>query len=232
MRCALVRLEARTCDVRLVCRGARAGCSAGPFAHRRRLERRVGVAVARPCGAGRAVISAKGRTNLGMVRYEDFIQTDASINPGNSGGALVDLDGALVGINTAIFTKTGGSQGIGFSIPVSMVVEVVEDILEDGVVNRGWLCAVVVDVDKTMLRNLEISEGIRVEGVVRESPAADMGLLTNDIVVGFQGASIREATRFRLLIARMKPGEDFALEVLRSGKRRTLKGTLGHADPE
>ncbi|MEN0063565.1 MAG: trypsin-like peptidase domain-containing protein [Myxococcota bacterium] len=189
------------------------------------------LAVGTPFGIGQTVtmgiVSAKGRSNVGIVRYEDFIQTDAAINPGNSGGALVDLDGTLVGINTAIFSRSGGSQGIGFSIPASMASEIVEDILNDGQVDRGYLGVMIGNIDDMRARALSIDGGVRIQGVESGTPAAAAGLRDNDIVVAFQGKPVTDSTRFRNAVALTGAGQPFTIEVIRGRKRRTFEGTLG-----
>ncbi len=189
------------------------------------------LAVGNPFGIGQTVtmgiVSAKGRSNVGIVRYEDFIQTDAAINPGNSGGALVDLDGTLIGINTAIFSRSGGSQGIGFSIPASMATEIVEDILTDGAVDRGWLGVLIADVEPAIADGLGIDGGVRIDGVQAGTPAADAGLRADDIVVAFQGEPVSDVTRFRNRVAKTGSDRPFEIEVIRDSRRRTLRGTLG-----
>ncbi|MEM6928988.1 MAG: trypsin-like peptidase domain-containing protein [Myxococcota bacterium] len=189
------------------------------------------LAVGNPFGIGQTVtmgiVSAKGRSNVGIVRYEDFIQTDAAINPGNSGGALVDLEGSLVGINTAIFSRSGGSQGIGFSIPASMAADIVDDILTDGTVDRGWLGVMIGEVDPSRADSLGITGGVRIDGVQPGTPAADAGLSADDIVVAFQGEPVRDVNRFRNRVAQTGSGKPFTLQVIRGRQARTIEGTLG-----
>ena len=189
------------------------------------------LAVGTPFGIGQTVtmgiVSAKGRADMGIVDYEDFIQTDAAINPGNSGGALVDLDGTLVGINTAIFSRSGGSQGIGFAIPASMASAVVEAILDHGVVDRGWLGIALQDLDPADREVLGIDGGVLVADVRGGTPAAAAGLRRGDIVVSFQGLPVPDAARFRNRVAAAGSNTPFEIVVARSGKPTALNGVLG-----
>ena len=184
------------------------------------------LAVGTPFGVGQTVtmgiVSAKERAGMGIVDYEDFIQTDAAINPGNSGGALVDLHGELVGINTAIFSRSGGSMGIGFAIPASMAEKVVTDILEDGSVDRGWLGVRIADSDVG---------GVLIAAVEPRTPAAQAGLRAGDVVVAFDGKDVRNAVRFRNAVAGAGAAERFTATVLREGHKRTVEGTLGRLPP-
>ncbi|HHO50105.1 MAG TPA: trypsin-like serine protease [Deltaproteobacteria bacterium] len=189
------------------------------------------LAVGNPFGIGQTVtmgiVSAKGRADVGIVDYEDFIQTDAAINPGNSGGALVDLEGELVGINTAIFSRSGGSQGIGFAIPASMVSAVVDAILEDGEVERGFLGVQIADLSPDQRSELGIEGGAWIAEVQRGTPAARAGLLPGDVVLDFQGEGIPDAARFRNRVAAQGADVPFAATVLRQGERTVVRGVLG-----
>ncbi|MEZ4320099.1 MAG: trypsin-like peptidase domain-containing protein [Myxococcota bacterium] len=179
------------------------------------------VAVGNPYGIGhtltRGIVSAKGRARVGVAEYEDFIQTDAAINPGNSGGALVDLNGDLVGIPTAIFSKTGGFSGISFAIPSRMARAVTEDILEDGRVDRGWLGVVLADTEAGVVLT-EINDG---------GAASAAGLMPGDIVVSFNGSDTRTMQSFRAQVAFTGAGQPFRAVVLRDGTQQTLEGVLG-----
>jgi Do/DeqQ family serine protease len=168
------------------------------------------------------IISAVGRSNVGIVDYEDFIQTDAAINPGNSGGALVNVRGELIGINTAIYSETGGYQGIGFAVPANLARNVVEQLAERGRVVRGWV-GITRITDVTPENAAEIgapsAEGVVILEMLRGSPADRAGLQPGDVVVAFDGRPIREATQFRNDLAAAKVGSDITLGVLRDGRR-------------
>lgn len=153
----------------------------------------VALAIGNPFGVGQTVtmgiISATGRNQLGLNNYEDFIQTDAAINPGNSGGALVDANGNLTGINTAIFSKSGGSQGIGFAIPVKLAMEVMKSIIEHGQVIRGWLGIEVQPLTQELAESFGLSgrPGIVVAGIFRDGPAQKAGLQLGDVILSIDG---------------------------------------------
>ena len=168
------------------------------------------------------IISAVGRSNVGIVDYEDFIQTDAAINPGNSGGALVNVRGELIGINTAIYSETGGYQGIGFAVPANLARNVVEQLAERGRVVRGWV-GITRIADVTHENAAEVgapsAEGVVILEMLRGSPADRAGLQPGDVVVALDGRPIREATQFRNDLAAAKVGSDITLTVLRDGRR-------------
>lgn len=177
------------------------------------------------------IISAKGRTGLGRSdadRFEDFIQTDAAINPGNSGGPLVDLDGRVVGINSAIFTRTGGSNGIGFAIPANMALPVIESLRTTGRVERSWLGVEMRDLTPQGIDKYDLAEsgGVYIARVVDRSPAYQAGLRPDDIITAFNDRPVRDANRLRTLIGLTHPGKTVAIEVLRNGMPRTLDTTL------
>jgi S1-C subfamily serine protease len=188
------------------------------------------LAVGTPFGIGQTVtmgiVSAKGRADVGIIDYEDFIQTDAAINPGNSGGALVDLDGNLVGINTAIFSRTGGSQGIGFAIPASMAEPIVQAILDQGAVDRGFLGVQIRDLDFDQREALGIEGGALIAGVQAGTPAEAAGLEAGDVVLSYQGEAVPDAARFRNRVAATGSRGSFEATVLRDGRRQTVRGTL------
>ncbi len=170
------------------------------------------------------VVSATGRANLGLSAYENYIQTDAAINPGNSGGALINMDGELIGINTAIASRTGGHQGIGFAIPVNMAKMVMESILEDGKVVRSYLGITQgAMVDRVMARALEldVNYGVVVGEVASGGPAEKAGLAEGDVILKKNGNPIRDWGQFRTAIANSSPGTEIELEIFRDGERRT-----------
>lgn len=197
----------------------------------------VTLAIGNPFGVGQTVtmgiISATGRNQLGLNTYEDFIQTDAAINPGNSGGALVDAYGNLVGINTAIFSKSGGSQGIGFAIPVKLATEVMQAIIEHGQVIRGWLGLEVQPLTPELAESfgLEGRQGIIVAGIYRNGPAQKAGLQPNDLILKIDGEPAGDARRSMNQVARAKPGETIRIDVMRNGKMMELSAEIGVRPP-
>jgi serine protease Do len=148
----------------------------------------------------KGIISASGRSSIGLNAYENYIQTDAAINPGNSGGALINLDGELIGINTAIASRSGGNQGIGFAIPVNMARDVMEAIITDGRVVRGYLGIYGTDVDRTMARalGLERPRGIVIGEIIPDSPAEQAGLQDGDVILKLNGEDVGSYTDFRI----------------------------------
>ncbi|MGX5220720.1 Do family serine endopeptidase AlgW [Pseudomonas segetis] len=197
----------------------------------------VTLAIGNPFGVGQTVtmgiISATGRNQLGLNTYEDFIQTDAAINPGNSGGALVDADGNLVGINTAIFSKSGGSQGIGFAIPVKLALEVMQAIIEHGQVIRGWLGIEVQPLTPELAESfgLEGRPGIVVAGIYRDGPAQRAGLQPGDLIMNIDGEPAGDGRRSMNQVARTKPGDKIRIEILRNGKPMDLTAEVGVRPP-
>ncbi len=189
------------------------------------------LAVGTPFGIGQTVtmgiVSAKGRADIGIVDYEDFIQTDAAINPGNSGGALVDLDGDLIGINTAIFSRTGGSQGIGFAIPTAMAAPIIDSILGQGAVDRGYLGVQILDLPFDDRESLGVSGGAMIASVVQGTPAAAAGFQSGDVVVAFDGDAVTDAARFRNRVAATGSARAFEATVLREGQTTVVRGTTG-----
>jgi serine protease Do len=189
------------------------------------------LAIGNPFGLAHTVtvgiVSAKGRSGLGLSTYEDFIQTDAAINPGNSGGPLIDLDGKVVGINTAI-VGSSGNIGIGLAIPINMAKNVYEQIVEKGKVVRGFLGLVPQDITPEMAEqfNLKDTKGAAVPDVTPGSAAEKAGIKPNDIIVEFDGQPIEKADQFRKLVAMKKPGSEVKIVVLRDGKKLTLTAKL------
>jgi serine protease Do len=175
------------------------------------------------------IVSAKGRTNMGLADYEDFIQTDAAINPGNSGGALVNMNGQLVGINSAIATQSGGFQGIGFAVPVNMVRTVMESLKKYGKVIRGYLGAYIQDVNATMAQamKLPVKHGAIISDLVKGGPAAKAGIKSGDVVIRFNGKKITSSRQFRYLVAATPPGTEVHIIVLRHGKKKEINVKLG-----
>ncbi len=194
------------------------------------------VAVGNPFGLSNTltagIVSAKGRSNVGIVDYEDFIQTDAAINPGNSGGPLVNLRGEVVGINTAIFTKSGGYMGVGFSIPVNMARSVLESLIENGHVVRGYLGVLIQDLDEGLAQSFGFDgkDGALVGDVTPGGPAADAGLVAGDIIVGFDGRTVENVARLRSMVAETKPGTRAQLEVWRDGQTERLYAEIGELE--
>lgn len=192
------------------------------------------LAVGDGMGIGKSVsmgiVSAKGRQNLGIEEFEDFIQTDATINPGNSGGALVNLKGELVGINTAIASRSGGSQGIGFAIPTHMARPIMETLIRDGKVSRGYLGVNIASVTPAILKEhkLGATSGVVVTAVAPDGPAARTNLGEGDVVVAVEGKPVKTNIELRHAIAAAKPGSTISLDVVRpDGKRATIKVKLG-----
>jgi len=189
------------------------------------------VAIGNPFGLAETVtagiVSALGRV-IGQGPFDNFIQTDASINPGNSGGPLIDTQGKVVGINAAIFSKSGGSIGIGFAIPINMVKAVVEQLKAHGKVVRGWLGVAVQDVTPELARSfgLKTAQGALVTNVTPESPADRAGLERGDVILTFDGTDIDEAHQLPVLIAETKVGKTVTLTVLRRGENRNLRATV------
>ncbi|ROR29661.1 S1C family serine protease [Inmirania thermothiophila] len=191
------------------------------------------LAIGNPFGVGQTVtqgiVSATGRKRLGLNTFENFIQTDAAINPGNSGGALVDARGTLVGINTAIFSRSGGSQGIGFAIPVDLAAEVLEQIIRHGRVVRGWLGVEIQELTPALAESLgaEPGRGVLVAGVLRGGPADRGGIEPGDVLLAIDGAPLATPDDLLERIARRRPGETVRVEILRQGRRLALEAPVG-----
>ena len=191
------------------------------------------LAIGNPFGVGQTItmgiVSALGRTGLGINTYENFIQTDAALNPGNSGGALIDTQGRLVGINSAIYSKSGGSLGIGFAIPAEAAQTVLSQILTFGYVKRGWLGIEPQDMTADLARafGLERAAGVIIAGMLRDGPAAKGGLKVGDIIQEIDGKPVNDTQRFMARIAAKAPGEALELKLYRNGRLQTLTLTAG-----
>lgn len=192
------------------------------------------LAIGNPFGVGQTttqgIVSALGRNGLGINIYENFIQTDAAINPGNSGGALIDARGNLVGINTAIYSETGGSLGIGFAIPIEGARRVMDEIIRTGSVKRGWLGVEPQDITPELARAFNLprdTRGVIIAGVVRDGPAGRSGLRVGDIVRRIDGTQVNDTAAMLAMIAALPPGETSTLDVLRGGKNVAVKVKVG-----
>ena len=189
-------------------------------------------AIGDPLGVGQTVtmgiVSATGRANLGIEDYEDFIQTDAPINPGNSGGALIDARGELIGLNTAILSRSGGSQGIGFAIPVNLARHDMNEIVADGHVTRGWLGATIQDVTPAMAKafGMEAPAGVLIADVSPNSPAAQAGLKAGDIVMSMNGQPIADSSSLRLQVSETAPGTSLPMTVRRGDSTLNVTAKL------
>jgi len=191
------------------------------------------LAIGNPFGLNQTItmgiVSAVGRSNVGIADYEDFIQTDAAINPGNSGGALVNTSGQLVGINTAIFSTSGGYMGIGFAIPLDMAKTVMDSIIKTGKVTRGWLGVSIQNITPDLAKSLGIKDtsGALVSGVMKNSPAEKAGIKRGDIITELDGKTISDSRILRNMVADNAPGKTVTVTVMRKDKKELLKVTLG-----
>src|SRR5436190_18874708 len=181
------------------------------------------LALGNPFGIGQTVtlgiVSATGRGGMHIEDYEDFIQTDAAINPGNSGGALVDAEGRLIGVNTAILSRSGGNQGVGFAIPANLARSVMDQIIEKGKVERGFLGVKLQDLTPEFAQQFNVPEnsGALVGDVTPDSPAEKAGIKTGDIIVEFDGKDVRDSRHLKLQVAQTHPGKTVPVKVLRDG---------------
>jgi serine protease DegQ len=191
------------------------------------------LAIGNPFNVGQTVtsgiVSALGRNQLGLSTFENFIQTDAPINPGNSGGALVDVNGQLVGINTAIFSRSGGSMGIGFAIPVDLARQVMEGLIKDGKVTRGWIGVEPRDLPAEYVESfkLPIKDGVLITGVLQDGPASKSGLKPGDVVTTVGERPVANTTQLLNAVAALKPGSEAAIGVQRGAQALQLKLTVG-----
>jgi serine protease DegQ len=187
------------------------------------------LAIGNPFGVGQTVtsgiVSALGRNQLGINTFENFIQTDAAINPGNSGGALVDTKGSLLGINTAIYSRSGGSMGIGFAIPVATAKQVLEDIVRDGRVTRGWIGVEPNDLTEELAETFDVraKEGVIITGVLQNGPAAVAGVRPGDVIVSIGGKPIRDVAQLLAIVSSLKPGVEAGVVVQRKTNVIKLK---------
>jgi len=191
------------------------------------------LAIGNPYGFGQTVtmgiISALGRNHLGLNAFENFIQTDAAINPGNSGGALVDISGNLIGINSAIYTRTGASQGIGFAIPASVAKQVMEQIIKSGGVIRGWIGVEAQDMSKDLAESFKLpnTSGALIAGVMKSGPADKAGVKPGDILLAVEGKPVTDSLSMLNLIAAIPPGKPAAFTMMRNQTEVQLKITVG-----
>jgi serine protease DegQ len=191
------------------------------------------LAIGNPFGFGNTVtsgiVSALGRNHLGINRLEDYIQTDAAINPGNSGGALVDVDGNLVGINSSIYSRSGGSMGIGFAVPISIAKSVMEQIIEGGEVSRGWLGVELQSLTPELAESFGLAKpsGVLVSRTLAGGPADKGGIRDSDIIVELDGRRIDDRPTLVLRVAGIAPGKVVPLKVLRKGAEKTLDVEIG-----
>ena len=191
------------------------------------------IAIGNPFGLNQTVtvgvVSAKGRSRVGINEYEDFIQTDAAINPGNSGGPLLNIHGEVVGINSALSSRTGGYMGIGFAIPINMAKSIESQLQEFGKVTRGWLGVGIQDIDEQLAQsfNLPDSNGILVTEVHPDTPAEKGGIKEGDVIVKLDNEAVADVAELRNGIAMTSPGTDLAIEIFRDGTSQTIKVTIG-----
>lgn len=196
------------------------------------------LAVGNPFGLSQTVTqgitSGVGRAHMGIVDYEDFIQTDAAINPGNSGGALVNLNAELVGINTAIFSRTGGSMGIGFAIPINMARTVMMSLITHGKVIRGWLGIAIQDLTPELAAQfgIQTTQGALVTNVSEKSPAARAGLKRGDILTTYNGKAITDSIALRMMVAETSPETMVQLTIIRDEQRRQISVKIGELPQE
>ena len=192
------------------------------------------LAIGNPFGVGQTVtsgiVSALGRDHVGINTFENFIQTDAAINPGNSGGALIDTRGNLIGINTAIYSNNGGSMGIGFAIPINLAKQVMESILANGSVTRGWIGVEPQNLSKEPSESLGLpanTEGVLISGVLENGPAARGGIKPGDVLIAVNGNPIKDVRSLLNQIAQISPGNVAKLTILRKGKEMELTAQTG-----
>ena len=186
------------------------------------------------------IVSALGRSGMGIIGrrdmqgYEDFIQTDASINPGNSGGPLVDAMGRVIGINTAIYSRSGMNAGIGFSIPINLALRIAEDLTDDGEVTRGFLGILPADIDSEIAKiyNLNDESGALVRKVTKNSPAAKAGLQVGDVILSVSGQKVENASKLPVIVSSYRPDSEIKLDILRDGKPMSVMAKLAKLTPE
>jgi len=195
------------------------------------------LAIGNPFGVGQTVtsgiVSALGRNGLGRNTFENFIQTDAAINPGNSGGALVDVAGNLIGINTAIYSQTGGNLGIGFAIPANAARQVLEGIVSEGRVTRGWIGVEPRDLTPEIAKTLglPVKQGVLITGVVERGPASEGGVRPGDVVLMIAGTSVASTPQLLNSVAALKPNQTTTIRVQRGAKALDIPLTIGKRPP-
>jgi len=175
------------------------------------------------------IVSAKGRSTVGITEYEDFIQTDAAINPGNSGGPLINLEGKVVGINTAIFSQSGGNMGIGFAIPINMAKNIKEQLVKQGKVTRGQLGVMIGELTKDLAEYFDIdsSKGVVVNDVLKDSPAEKAGIERGDVILEINGQKVEDVGHLRNTVAMASPGSKVKLLIYRNGREKTITVKIG-----
>jgi serine protease DegS len=190
------------------------------------------LAIGNPFGVGQTVtsgiVSATGRNMLGINTFENFIQTDAAINPGNSGGALITAEGNLIGINTAIFSRTGGSQGIGFAIPIDLARDVMQQIIEHGEVIRGWLGVAIQDLNEDLAQSFELKslDGVIISNIIRNGPADQAGLRRGDVITSVNGNAVKDVRAALTLISQARPGTTIKIGGIRQGEKFEVEATV------
>lgn len=223
---AVIKIDGKNFPVATL--GESAGIEVGDWA----------IAIGTPYGLSQTVtagiISAKGRGSVGIVPYEDFIQTDAAINPGNSGGPLVNIHGDVIGLNTAIFSRSGGYQGIGFAIPINMAKRIMESLITKGRVVRGWLGVVIQDVSQDIAKGfgLDDARGALIGDVMPDGPAEQGGIERGDIIVAFDGTEIADINALKNVVAQTEVDKRVDVIVIRGGKEKTLTVTVGEQDAD
>ncbi|MGR3303585.1 MAG: DegQ family serine endoprotease [Candidatus Scalindua sp.] len=191
------------------------------------------IAIGNPFGLNHTVsvgvVSAIGRSGVGIANYENFIQTDAAINPGNSGGPLLNIDGEVIGINTAIFTRSGGYQGIGFAIPVNMAKAVLRDLIDKGKVTRGWLGVAIQDMNTSLAEQfgVAVTEGVLISDVQDDSPAKEAGFERGDILIEYDNKAMSDVNQLRNIVAQTEVGIEIKVKVLRKGNETVLTVKIG-----
>ncbi len=191
------------------------------------------IAIGNPFGLSQTVtvgvVSAKGRSSVGINQYENFIQTDAAINPGNSGGPLINVHGEVVGINTALFSRTGGYMGIGFAIPINMAQSIEDQLQKDGKVTRGWLGVVIQDVDKELAESFGLKQagGILISEVQKDSPASKAGIKQGDVIIRLNEIVLKNVSDLRNRIALISPESEVTLHIIRRGEDKNIKVVIG-----
>lgn len=191
------------------------------------------IAVGNPFGLSNSItsgiVSAKGRNRVGLADYENFIQTDAAINPGNSGGPLVDLNGKVIGVNTAIFSQNGGNMGIGFAIPINMAKSIMEQLIDNGKVTRGFIGIMMREINHDLAERfkLKIKKGILIARVLADSPAEKSGLLEGDIIIKLADKPVSNLNAFRNAVAMITPGTEKSITVNRDGLQKKVTVKIG-----